>query len=80
MLEVMTIRVDQKTKKRLEKLADATERTKSFLAAEAIRSYLDLNEWQIQEIRAGLREADAGDFASDAEVEATFTKWRSRAR
>ncbi len=80
MLEVMTIRVDQKTKRRLEKLADATERTKSFLAAEAIRSYLDLNEWQIQEIRAGLREADAGDFASDAEVEATFTKWRSRAR
>jgi predicted transcriptional regulator len=80
MLEVMTIRVDQKTKRRLEKLADATERTKSFLAAEAIRSYLDLNEWQIQEIRAGLREADAGDFASDAEVEAVFVKWRSRAR
>jgi RHH-type transcriptional regulator, rel operon repressor / antitoxin RelB len=80
MLEVMTIRVDQKTKRRLEKLADATERTKSFLAAEALRSYLDLNEWQIQEIRAGVREADAGDFASDAEVEATFAKWRRRAR
>jgi predicted transcriptional regulator len=80
MLEVMTIRVDQKTKRRLERLANATERTKSFLAAEAIRSYLDLNEWQIQEIRAGLREADAGDFASDTEVEAVFAKWRSRAR
>ena len=80
MLEVMTIRVDRKTKQRLEKLADATDRTKSFLAAEAIRSYLDLNEWQIQEIRAGLREADAGAFASDAEVEAVFAKWRSRAR
>lgn len=80
MLEVMTIRVDQKTKRRLEKLATATERTKSFLAAAAIRSYLDLHEWQIQEIRAGLREADAGDFASDAAVEAVFAKWRSRAR
>lgn len=80
MLEVMTIRVDQKTKRRLEKLADATERTKSFLAAEALRSYLDLNEWQIQEIRAGVREADAGDFASETEVEAVFAKWRSRAR
>ena len=80
MLEVMTIRVDRKTKQRLEKLADATDRTKSFLAAEALRSYLDLNEWQIQEIRAGLREADAGNFASDAEVEAVFAKWRSRAR
>lgn len=80
MLEVMTIRVDQKTKRRLEKLADATERTKSFLAAEALRSYLDLNEWQIQETRAGVREADAGDFASDEEVATTFSKWRRRAR
>lgn len=80
MLEVMTIRVDQKTKRRLEKLSHATNRTKSFLAAEAIRAYLDLNEWQIQEIRTGLREADAGEFASDAEVKAVFAKWRSRAR
>ncbi|MBI3801032.1 MAG: ribbon-helix-helix protein, CopG family [Deltaproteobacteria bacterium] len=47
----MTIRVDNKTKQRLEKLAEATARTKSFLVAEAIRSYLDLNEWQIKEIR-----------------------------
>lgn len=80
MLEVMTIRVDSKTKQRLEKLAGTTARTKSFLAAEAIRAYLDLNEWQIKEIRAGLREADAGEFASDAEVEAVFAKWRAGAR
>jgi predicted transcriptional regulator len=80
MLEAMTIRVDNKTKQRLEKLAEATAQTKSFLAAEAIRTYLDLNDWQIKEIRAGLREADAGEFASDAEVEAVFSKWRARAR
>jgi len=34
------------------------------LAAEAIRSYLGLQEWQVVEIRAGVREADAGEFAS----------------
>lgn len=76
MREVLTIRVDRRTKQRLEKLATATERTKSFLAVEAIRAYLDLNEWQIQAIRAGLREADAGEFATGAEVEAVFAKWR----
>ena len=52
MSEVMTIRVDRKTKTRLEKLAKATERTRSYLAAEAIRTYIDLNEWQIAEIKA----------------------------
>ena len=76
MSEVMTIRVDRKTKSRLEKLAKAMERTKSYLAAEAIRAYIDLNEWQITEIRAALKEADAGDFATEEEVRAVTMKWR----
>jgi predicted transcriptional regulator len=76
MSEVMTIRVDRKTKSRLEKLAKAMDRTKSYVAAEAIRAYIDLNEWQIAEIRAALKEADQGDFASEEEVRAVIKKWR----
>jgi RHH-type rel operon transcriptional repressor/antitoxin RelB len=76
MSEVMTIRVDRKTKSRLEKLAKAMDRTKSYVAAEAIRTYIDLNEWQISEIKAALKEADAGDFASDEEVQAVVRKRR----
>jgi RHH-type rel operon transcriptional repressor/antitoxin RelB len=76
MSEVMTIRVDRKIKARLEKLARVTARSKSWLAAEAIRAYIELNEWQIAEIKAALKEADAGDFASEGEVEAVFGKWR----
>jgi predicted transcriptional regulator len=76
MSEVMTIRVDRKIKARLEKLAKVTARSKSWLAAEAIRAYIELNEWQIAEIKTALKEADAGDFASDEEVEAVFRKWR----
>jgi RHH-type transcriptional regulator, rel operon repressor / antitoxin RelB len=75
MSEVMTIRVDRKTKARLEKLARALDRSKSYLAAEAIRAYVDLNEWQIVEIKAALKEADAGDFASDREMERVMKKW-----
>ena len=43
MSDVMTIRVDRKTKNRLEKLAKAMDRTKSYVAAEAIRSYVELD-------------------------------------
>jgi RHH-type rel operon transcriptional repressor/antitoxin RelB len=80
MSEVMTIRVDRKTKSRLEKLAKAMERTKSYVAAEAIRAYVDLNEWQVGEIKAALKEADAGDFASHEEVQAVIRKRRRGAR
>jgi len=80
MSDVMTIRVDRKTKSRLEKLAKAMERTKSYVAAEAIRSYIELNEWQISEIKSALKEADAGDFASEKEVQTVMKKWTRRAR
>jgi RHH-type rel operon transcriptional repressor/antitoxin RelB len=71
----MTIRIEAAVKNRLDRLSAATKRSKSFLAAEAIREYVATNEWQIQEIRAAIKEADAGDFASDAEVKAAMDKW-----
>jgi len=76
MSDVLTIRVDRKTKRRLEKLATAMDRTRSYVAAEAIRAFVELNEWQIGEIKAALKEADAGDFASDDEVRSVTRKWR----
>lgn len=75
MTTTMTIRLEESLKTRLDKIADATQRSKSFLANEALREYIDLNEWQIKEIKAGIKEADRGDFASDEEIEAIFTKW-----
>ena len=80
MPELMTIRVDRKTKARLEKLAKETRRAESRLVAEAIRSYVDVNEWQIEGIKQAIKEADAGDFASDREIKATLKKWTKLAR
>ncbi len=77
--DILTLRLDSKLKKKLDKLAKATERSRSFLVSEAIREYVALNEWQIEEIKKGLREADAGDFATDEEMEQTLGKWIRRA-
>ena len=66
----VTVRLSEQLKERLDNLAGATARSRSWLAQDAIQHYLDLNEWQIEEIKAGLREADAGDFASGEEVAA----------
>jgi RHH-type transcriptional regulator, rel operon repressor / antitoxin RelB len=71
----MTIRLEETVKDKLDQLADATHRSRSFLAAEAIRAYVEVNEWQIQEIHAALAEADAGDFAGDEELAAVRAKW-----
>jgi predicted transcriptional regulator len=76
MSTTMTIRLEVEVKDRLDRLAESTQRSKSFLAAEAIREFVENNEWQIAEIRASLKEADAGDFASEREVGAVAKKWK----
>lgn len=75
MSSTMTIRLDSTVKDRLEQLAVATHRSKSFLAAEAIAEYIRLNEWQIKEIHAAIKEADLGNFASQADMDALTNKW-----
>lgn len=80
MSTTMTIRLEDEVKDRLDRLADSTSRSKSYLAAEAIREFVENNEWQIAEIRAALNEADAGDFASDKDVTALAKKWKVNAR
>ena len=72
----MTVRLESGLKQRLERLSEATQRSKSFLAAEAIRDYVDLNEWQVQQIEKAVGEADRGEFASDEAVGEVFDKWR----
>ena len=74
----LSVRLEAATKADLEKLARGTRRSKSYLAAEAIRQYVELNQWQVQETRRALAEADKGDFASDVQVRSFFDQWRSR--
>jgi len=71
----MTIRLEMSVKERLEQLAAATHRSRSFLAQEAINEYLKLQEWQIKEIQAGLQEAAQGDLI---EHELLLKKWEEK--
>ncbi len=72
---VLTVRLNHDTKEKLEQLANATHRTKSFLAVEAINRYLEIEAWQIAEIEQALVEADKADFASEDEVNALAKKY-----
>ena len=71
---VVTARIDNALKAKLEALSRATRRSKSFLAAEAIAAYVALNEWHIAEIEAGIAELDRGDVLSDEEAEALYDR------
>ena len=76
-----TVRVEPEVKKRLEKLAKSTGRTRSFLAAEALNEYLDLNEWQVAGIKRAIASLDRGEGLSHREVKNWISSWdRKRER
>lgn len=54
MSTTLSLRIDEDTKDRLEALAKRSRRSKSFLAAEAIASYVEAESWQLDETAAGL--------------------------
>ena len=71
---VITTRIDASLRAKLEALARSTRRSKSFLAAEAIAAYVELNEWQIGEITAGINELDSGEALSEKQAEERYNR------
>ena len=75
MTETLSIRLDTDTKKRLDALAQSSKRSKSFLAAEAIAQYVEAEEWQLGEIRAGLADLDEGQSVSHEKAAKWLKSW-----
>jgi predicted transcriptional regulator len=71
---ILNFRVPPAIKEQLEKLAETTGRSKTALATEALQGYLEEQMWHVAEIKDAIKEADAGDFADQEEVEAVFNK------
>ena len=70
-----TVRVDPAVKRRLERLAKSTGRSRSFLAAEALSEYLDANEWQVAGIRKAMASLDRGEGVPHDQVKAWVDSW-----
>jgi RHH-type transcriptional regulator, rel operon repressor / antitoxin RelB len=77
----VTVRLDSGVKKRLQKLAKSTGRSRSFLAAEALNEYLDANEWQVAGVKRAINSLDRGETIRHKEVKEWVSSWgRKRER
>jgi RHH-type transcriptional regulator, rel operon repressor / antitoxin RelB len=71
----LSIRLNSRTKSKLEALAKASRRSKSFLAAEAIEAFVAAESWQLSEIEAGVKDLDAGHAVEHQEVRSWMQSW-----
>jgi len=56
----MTIRVPADLKEKLDRLADGTRRSRSYLAAEAVSAYVERELAIIEGVQRGLADVEAG--------------------
>ncbi len=75
----LSVRVPPKSRKQLEELANATGRSKSFLAAEAIAFYLAAHSWQVKAIEKSIKKADSkkAKFIKHETVSDWLNSWGS---
>lgn len=71
----VTVRLEADKIALLDQMAKVDDRDRSYLIKTAVDEYLAHHQWRIDDIKQAVAEADAGDFASDQEMEALFTKW-----
>ncbi|WP_320203444.1 CopG family ribbon-helix-helix protein [Agrobacterium rosae] len=67
-MTAFTIRVPDEVANRLNEIAQKLDRSRSYMAAQAIENFVSRVEWQLAEIEAGIAEADRGEVASDEDV------------
>lgn len=75
--EILQIRIPKAMIEQMERLTQQTGRDPSRLAQEALGPYLDFEAEQLAKIHRGIREADAGHFATAQEMEAVFNRYRA---
>jgi RHH-type transcriptional regulator, rel operon repressor / antitoxin RelB len=72
--ETISFRMDSEKREALDAVASALDRDRSNVINEAIEAYLDVHRCQLEHIREGLRQADGGEFATEAGMKAAFSR------
>ena len=75
---LVSLRIEEELADRLNRLAVATGRSKSFIASQAIIDYLALQEWQIAAIQEGVAAADRGELVAHEEALKILQTWGTK--
>ncbi|MCC8985822.1 MAG: CopG family ribbon-helix-helix protein [Nitrospira sp.] len=73
---VFTVRIDPEKQQRIDQLARQLDRSRNYIVGQAIEEFLDAHAWQVEKIKTGLAAADRGEFATDADMEQVFNRYR----
>ncbi len=76
--ETMTVRLEPETRDALDAIAATLDRDRSYVVNQALAAYVETHRWQVEHIQKGLREANAGKFVSQANVNKVIARLRRK--
>jgi predicted transcriptional regulator len=76
--DTLTVRIEPGTREALDTIAEALDRDRSHVVNEALAAYVEMHRWQLEHIRQGLREAEAGKFVGESTVRKTLARLRRK--
>lgn len=76
--QTVSFRLESEMVAALDALADSMDRDRTYLLSEAVEVYLETQQWHLEQIQAGIAEADANLVLDHRKVKAMAAKWRPR--
>lgn len=74
-LKATSVRLDEETLERVGQMAEAMDRPRAWLMAQAIKQFVDREAWFIGEVEQGVKAADKGLLTNHVDVKA---KWEAK--
>ena len=74
-LKATSIRLDEETLAGIAQIAEAQDRPRAWLMAQAIKHYVAQETWAMDQISKGIKAADEGRLIDHADLKA---KWESK--
>jgi len=75
--EAFSVRADSKKVKQLDKIARQQDRSRNYMVNQAIDQLLELHAWQSERVKEGIKAADEGRFANEANMARIFGKYEN---
>jgi predicted transcriptional regulator len=76
--QTISFRLESDKVDALDVLAKALDRDRTYLLNEAVSAYLDIQQWQLEHIKASIKQADAGRLIDHDEIRKMASNWRRR--
>jgi predicted transcriptional regulator len=74
-MKTTTVRIHDDVLGRIDGLAKALSRPRSWVITQAIERFLEYEEWFVKEVKDGLVEVERGEITTHAEVINRFRRW-----